>query len=54
MGRQPRERELADSLAFLKEQATSYKAAGTSDAEQLALTDFCQVLMGLNEFIYVD
>jgi hypothetical protein len=24
------------------------------DARRLALTDYCQVLFGLNEFIYVD
>ena len=25
-----------------------------ADGPQLALADFCQVLLGLNEFIYVD
>ncbi len=54
LGRQPKERELRDSVTFLKEQAESYKAAGKSDALPLALTDFCQALLGLNEFIYVD
>jgi hypothetical protein len=24
------------------------------DADLLALTDFCQVLLGLNEFVYID
>ena len=27
---------------------------GKKDARHLALTDFCQVLLGVNEFIYVD
>jgi len=52
LGRQPQERELADALTFLKEQGQSYKAAGKS--ERLALTDFCQALLGLNEFVYID
>ena len=27
---------------------------GEADAAELALADFCQALLGLNEFIYVD
>jgi mono/diheme cytochrome c family protein len=54
LARQPKERELADSLTFLKEQAASYIAAGKDKPEQLALTDFCQALLGLNEFVYID
>ena len=44
--------EITDGLGFLKEQMASY--AGKSDARQLALADFCQVLMCLNEFVYVE
>ncbi len=51
VGRAPAESELADDLAFLKQQAASYKS---QDAVRLALTDLCQVLMSLNEFVYVD
>jgi hypothetical protein len=54
LSRQPKDRELADSVAFLKEQAESYKASGKDSPQQLALIDFCQALLGLNEFIYVD
>jgi hypothetical protein len=54
LSRQPKEHELAGSVTFLKEQAESYKAAGKGDPQQLALTDFCQALLGLNEFVYVD
>ena len=28
--------------------------AGRGDARRDALTDYCQVLFGLNEFLYVD
>jgi hypothetical protein len=54
LGRAPRDQELADSVQFIREQAESYKADGKADGRALALADFCQVLMELNEFIYVD
>jgi hypothetical protein len=54
LARPPSEKELAESAAFVKEQVESYRAERKPDAEKLGLTDFCQVLLGLNEFIYVD
>ena len=42
------------SVAFVKSQATDYETAKKTDARELALTDFCQTLMCLNEFVYVD
>jgi hypothetical protein len=54
LGRQPNDEELKDSIEFLQQQVESYKKDGKGDAQHLALADFCQVLMGLNEFIYVD
>ncbi len=54
LARPPKLGELADSLAFLREQLSSYRAEKRADAEQRALTDFCQVLLGLNELIYID
>ena len=44
--------EVKDGLEFLKGQMASY--AGKADARQLALADFCQVLMCLNEFVYME
>jgi hypothetical protein len=41
-------------LAFVTAQAASYQSAGKTDARDLALADFCQVLLCLNEFVYVD
>jgi hypothetical protein len=49
LGRPPKAAELADSKAFLAEQRRAYRGDG-----HLALLDFCQVLLGLNEFIYID
>jgi mono/diheme cytochrome c family protein len=46
--------ELADSLTFVTHAAETYKAAGKTDATESAMADFCQVLLGLNEFIYID
>jgi hypothetical protein len=54
LGRPPTEQETADSVRFVREQAESYRKDGKAEAERLGLTDFCQVLMELNEFIYVD
>ena len=46
--------ELNDSVQFLQEQTESYRADRRDNPRQAALADFCQVLLGLNEFIYVD
>jgi hypothetical protein len=55
LSRLPTENEERDALAFLGEQARSYAETGDpKDAELLALGDFCQVLMSLNEFVYVE
>jgi hypothetical protein len=54
LARSPAPEELAESESFLKEQTASYQAAGKSDASELALADFCQTLMSLNEFVYVE
>src|SRR5688500_11377493 len=54
LAREPHEQELADSSTFIFQQAASYQAAGKADARLLATADFCQTLMCLNEFVYVD
>jgi hypothetical protein len=54
LGRAPTEQEATDAVQFIQAQADAYKKDGKPDAERLALTDLCQVLMELNEFIYVD
>jgi hypothetical protein len=45
---------LADATAFLTEQIALYKSSGQGDGREAAITDFCQTLMCLNEFVYVD
>ncbi|HWG44307.1 MAG TPA: PSD1 and planctomycete cytochrome C domain-containing protein [Gemmataceae bacterium] len=54
LGRAVDDKELAESLRFVKEQMASYQSERKPEPRHLALTDFCQVLMELNEFIYVD
>jgi hypothetical protein len=54
LSRPPSAAELADAVAFLAAQAESYRAAGKANGAELALTDFCQVLLCLNDFVYVD
>ncbi|MGY8671027.1 MAG: PSD1 and planctomycete cytochrome C domain-containing protein [Verrucomicrobiia bacterium] len=48
--RHPIPAEIRDARAFIKAQSSSYDSA---DATQLALADFCQVVFGLNEFVYL-
>ncbi len=57
--RDPRSDELEDSITFIEQQralhASDPKAAESqTHARDAALLDFCQVLMCLNEFVYVD
>jgi hypothetical protein len=50
IGREPHEHELHVSLEFLRRQSASYES---SVAPRAALTDYCQMLFGMNEFFYV-
>ncbi len=54
LGRQPSATELKESAEFIQEQMAAYNKEKKEHAAALALTDFCQALLGLNEFIYVD
>ncbi len=54
VAREPSETELSDTVAFIKSQIASYDSDKTANSRELALADFCQILMSLNEFIYVE
>ncbi|HUE15818.1 MAG TPA: PSD1 and planctomycete cytochrome C domain-containing protein [Planctomycetaceae bacterium] len=54
LGREPDPEELKDSAAFIAGQMASHESALKANAPELALLDFCQVLLCLNEFVYVD
>ncbi|MBI1368838.1 MAG: DUF1553 domain-containing protein [Planctomycetes bacterium] len=52
--REPSKVERADAQAFINQQIASYQATKKADAPRLAMIDFCQALMGLNEFLYME
>jgi hypothetical protein len=54
LSRSPTALERKDAEGFLKAQWTSYQASNHGDGLEPALIDFCQVLMGLNEFVYIE
>lgn len=49
LGRKPSESERSKALEFLEKQSSSREGDSSG-----ALTDYCQVLFGLNEFLYVN
>ena len=53
LSRNPNAGELAAVLPFLEKQTALHREASHSDPEKQALTDYCQSLFGLNEFLYV-
>jgi len=54
LGREPEPEELQESTAFVDGQLAAHESALKTNARELALLDFCQVLLCLNEFVYVD
>ena len=54
LARSPAPEELADGVAFIRQQSDSYLSTGKANGRDLAAADFCQILMCLNEFVYVE
>lgn len=54
LSRAPSGSELDAAASFILHQSADRRQRGESAAERAALADFCQVIFGLNEFIYVD
>jgi hypothetical protein len=52
--RAPRSDEISAGKAFVETQRASYTAEKKPNAEALAMADYCQVLLGLNEFVYAN
>lgn len=52
--RLPSDRELETSIQFIEAQTKARTERGERESRLAAVTDFCQSLFGLNEFIYVD
>ena len=53
LSREPSAREMTGSLEFLAKQRAHHGAKPAADAEIAALTDLCNVVLNLNEFVYV-
>jgi hypothetical protein len=53
LSRDPRPAELADNLAFLEERRSHHASKPADDPALAALTDLCNVVLNLNEFLYV-
>ena len=54
LGRKATGAEGAAAQEFLTAQTKSYQEDSRTDATLLSVADFCQILLSLNEFIYVD
>ncbi len=56
LARQPAESELTKSVTFLKEQEHGYVSADipAENRRQMALADFCHMLLSSSEFLYVE
>ena len=54
LNRPPTPMELTDAREFLDQQMNRYRSEQKKDAREQAFTDFAQVVLSLNEFIYVD
>ncbi len=54
LNREPAPGELADARDFVAQQSAARTRPDAANGPPLALTDFCQSLFGLNEFIYID
>jgi hypothetical protein len=54
LSRDPSQHEAADAASFLRDQSQQYRSAEAKDADQSALVDFCQAILSLNEFVYVE
>ena len=54
LGRAATSQELQEAKEFLAQQAASYQSLTPAEQQQAAWRDFCQVLLCLNEFVYVE
>lgn len=54
ISRPPTEDELQSGVSFIEHQTKSHEMSGHPEPRQLAIADYCQILLCLNEFVYVD
>jgi hypothetical protein len=55
LSREPEQKEIDQSLAFLRKQRDYHTArASGSDSALMALTDLAHVMLNANEFVYIN
>ena len=54
LAREPAPSELERNIAFVKRQTVYHKSQGAPDPNLAALTDLCDVILNLNEFVYIN
>jgi hypothetical protein len=52
--RSPNNLEVQAAVEFIRSQSEVRRARDEADCRHASVTDYCQALFGLNEFIYVD
>ncbi len=52
--REPSVEEIAVAREFIGQQQVDYVAIGKANAAELAIVDWCQAMISLNEFVFVD
>ena len=52
LGRPPTNKELAESQEFVEKRRAHHAGKGAAEPMLAALTDFCNVMLNLNEFVY--
>jgi hypothetical protein len=53
LGREPNAQEIEENVAFLNRQHEYHKGLPAEDADLAALVDLCDVILNLNEFLYL-
>ncbi|HUG81331.1 MAG TPA: DUF1553 domain-containing protein [Bryobacterales bacterium] len=54
LSRAPTTRELSRNVSFIERQRADHLGRGSSDADLDALVDLCDVILNLNEFVYLN
>lgn len=52
--RRATESDMESAITFVSEQSTSYRSIGQSAPLEMAVTDWCQAMLSLNEFVFLD
>ena len=46
--------EIDSATTFVSEQSKSYQSLGRNEPQEIAVTDWCQAMLSLNEFVFLD